>query len=153
MNDLQDWKTSYETCAKEMEAAIRRLYGPTWTAIISFQGAADQYIAELEQRVKDLEKIIGVINEPAGRDVTAELGHVRGLDMLQWLDSAESDDAITGANGALAGWRDYTPDMVDPLQALSDRGYVIVEPHTAGCHITDAGEKYLATLKREVFGK
>lgn len=153
MSDLQSWKTSYETCTKEMESAIAMLYGPQWTAIISFQGAADQYIAELEQRVKDLETILKVVNEPVGRDVTAELGHVRGLDMLQYLDSAWRHDKQEHVYLAFIGRRYYTPADLETLQRLAERGYVTIDADTRTCWIREAGMNYLATLKSEVFGK
>jgi hypothetical protein len=107
--------------------------------------------AQLKQRVKDLETILATVNEPVGRDVTAELGHVCGLDMLQWLNEAWKHDVINPLASERLGVRFYTAYHHDALIQLASREYVMLV--NAACWITDSGRDYLATLKSEVQAK
>lgn len=116
--------------------------------------SAQRLIPALEARIADLEKIIGVINEPVGRDVTAELGHVRGLDMLQWLNRTCEEDLRLDMVEGLAGIRPTAPltsEEYTAVKALQARG--LVGRNLKDCWITAPGRDYLAALKREVHGK
>lgn len=110
---------------------------------------AQQLIAELEQRVTDLETILKAVNEPITRpSPLEELGHVNALDMLQRLDTALRDDVKAGVDKDVAGIRRFNVvGDEDTVKALVKRGYAA--SHTTNVWITSTGVEYLRDLKHE----
>jgi hypothetical protein len=159
---LEHWRLQYEQAKTRLiEENQSSISGCTKnTAVLDYWAVTEVYIGLLinantasEQRVKDLETILKVSNEPVGRDVTAELGHVRGLDVPQYLDGVWQRDKQSRTRLPFIGRRYYTSDELEVLQRLAERGYVTIDADTRTCWIREAGMNYLATLKSEVFGK
>jgi hypothetical protein len=114
--------------------------------------AAQQLIIELEQRNKDLETVVKTVHGDmeARPDTLAELGHERGLDMLQWLNNARRFDIQDNKNNGAPGSRHYVYMDLAPLQQLAQRGYATIDADTQTCRVTDAGMDYIKALKHDL---
>jgi hypothetical protein len=123
----------------------------------AFWGAADQYITaleariiKLEQRNKDLETVVKAIGDdtPARPSPLEELGHVRGLDMLQWLYGNWQKDVSDGVASEFAGIRFVLDFDALPLECLVNRGYA--NNRQRAFWITVSGREYLKALKHDL---
>jgi hypothetical protein len=156
---LKGQRKAYDITQGDFSAMLKERGIALLGTATAFWGAADQYITaleariiELEQRNKDLETVVKTVHGDmeARPDTLAELGHERGLDMLQWLNNARRFDIQDNKNNGAPGSRHYVYMDLAPLQQLAQRGYATIDADTQTCRVTDAGMDYIKALKHDL---